>query len=164
MPEPFTPLLAALQLELQEYGALLHLFDIQKDCILRRDPSGYLELNPQVERQIEHLTRCRLDREALVRQVARECGQPEDSTLLALTPGCPPARQPLFRALIEEINNLTVRVQRRLRQNREMLACCVEVAREIVAAVDPGALPGTYSAQGALSAKLAPDRLAPTLA
>jgi hypothetical protein len=164
MPEPYTPLLAALQLELQEYGALLHLFDMQRDCAVHHDPAGYLELIPRVEQQIEHLNRCRLDREALIRQVAVECGNPEASTLSALTPGCPPARQPLLRALIEEINNLTIRVQRRLRQNCELLARCVETARDIVSVVDPGALIGTYSPEGELSTRIVPDRFSPTLA
>jgi hypothetical protein len=164
MPEPYTPLLAAMQLELQEYGALLHLFDMQRDCVVRHDPAGFLDLNPRVEKQIALLHKCRLEREALIRQVAVECGKPEDTTLAALTPGCPPARQPLLRALIEEINNLTTRVQRRLRQNCDLLARCVDVARDVVSTVDPGALTDSYSAQGRLSTRVAPDRFTPTLA
>jgi flagellar biosynthesis/type III secretory pathway chaperone len=164
MHECFLQLLSTLQAELQEYGALLQLFDLQQACIVRHDPAGFLELNPQVEEQIEKLARCRVDREALIRQAAVECGRPEDSTLVALTPDCPPTRQPLLRALIEEINNLVVRTQRRMRQNCELLARCVEMARELVSVGNADAVPCTYGAHGEVSARINPDRFAPTLA
>jgi flagellar biosynthesis/type III secretory pathway chaperone len=101
-----------------------------------------------VDEQIAKLTQIRHNREELVRQSAVVAGKPEDITLSALTHSFQPEHQPLLKALIDEINDLITRTQRRTRQNRMLLAQCVESARQLLAVRNPGAMPGTYGAHG----------------
>ncbi|MEI8294235.1 MAG: flagellar export chaperone FlgN [bacterium] len=146
--EKFHAIVSALQNELQEYGGLLHLFDRQQSCIIHQDPTGFLDINIDVDEQIAKLTAIREQREELVRQTAVAIGKSSDITLSALTLSFQPEHQPLLKALIEEINDLITRTQRRTRQNRMLLAQCVESARQLLSLRNPGAMPGTYGALG----------------
>jgi flagellar biosynthesis/type III secretory pathway chaperone len=60
--------------------------------------------------------------------------------------------------LIEEINDLITRTQRRTRQNRMLLAQCVESARQLLTLSNPGAIPGTYGAHGQIRTQYNTDR------
>jgi flagellar biosynthesis/type III secretory pathway chaperone len=146
--EKFKEIVSALQNELQEYGGLLHLFDRQQKCIVHQDPTGFLDINIDVDEQIAKLTHIREQREQLVRQTAVAIGKSADITLSALTHNFQAEHQPLLRALIDEINDLITCTQRRTRQNRMLLAQCVESARQLLAVRNPGAMPGTYGAHG----------------
>ena len=144
----FQEIVVMLQNELQEYGGLLHLFDRQQKCIVHQDPTGFLDINVDVDEQIAKLSHCRLGREELVRQTALALGKSKDITLSALSHSFAAEHQPLLRALIDEINDLITRTQRRTRQNRMLLAQCVESARQLLGVRNPGAMPGTYGAHG----------------
>jgi len=154
----FQEIVAMLQNELQEYGGLLHLFDRQQKCIVHQDPTGFLDINVDVDEQIAKLTHCRHEREELVRQTAVALGKSKDITLSALSHSFAPEHQPLLRALIEEINDLITRTQRRTRQNRMLLAQCVESARQLLTLSNPGAIPGTYGAHGQIRTQYNTDR------
>ena len=154
----FQEIVAMLQNELQEYGGLLHLFDRQQKCIVHQDPTGFLDINVDVDEQIAKLSHCRLGREELVRQTALALGKSKDITLSALSHSFAPEHQPLLRALIDEINDLITRTQRRNRQNRMLLSQCVESARQLLAVSNPGAIPGTYGAHGQIRTQYNTDR------
>lgn len=154
----FQEIVAMLQNELQEYGGLLHLFDRQQKCIVHQDPTGFLDINVDVDEQIAKLSHCRLEREELVRQTALSLGKTKDITLSALSHSFAPEHQPLLRALIDEINDLITRTQRRTRQNRMLLSQCVESARQLLAISNPGAIPGTYGAHGQIRTQYNTDR------
>ena len=154
----FQEIVAMLQNELQEYGGLLHLFDRQQKCIVHQDPTGFLDINVDVDEQIAKLSHCRLEREELVRQTALALGKSKDITLSALSHSFAPEHQPLLRALIDEINDLITRTQRRTRQNRMLLSQCVESARQLLAISNPGAIPGTYGAHGQIRTQYNTDR------
>ena len=154
----FQEIVAMLQNELQEYGGLLHLFDRQQKCIVHQDPTGFLDINVDVDEQIAKLTHCRHEREELVRQTAMALGKSKDITLSALSHSFAPEHQPLLKALIEEINDLITRTQRRTRQNRMLLAQCVESARQLLTLSNPGAIPGTYGAHGQIRTQYNTDR------
>lgn len=160
----FQEIVSMLQNELQEYGGLLHLFDRQQKCIVHQDPTGFLDINVDVDEQIAKLTHCRQEREQLVRRTASELGKPADITLSALSHSFAPEHQPLLRALIDEINDLITRTQRRTRQNRMLLSQCVESARQLLAISNPGAIPGTYGAQGQIRTTYSPERLTAAVA
>ena len=154
----FQEIVAMLQNELQEYGGLLHLFDRQQKCIVHQDPTGFLDINVDVDEQIAKLSHCRLGREELARQTALALGKSKDITLSALSHSFAAEHQPLLRALIDEINDLITRTQRRTRQNRMLLSQCVESARQLLAVSNPGAIPGTYGAHGQIRTQYNTDR------
>ncbi|MEN9469495.1 MAG: hypothetical protein RL630_1228 [Verrucomicrobiota bacterium] len=160
----FQEIVAMLQNELQEYGGLLHLFDRQQKCIVHQDPTGFLDINVDVDEQIAKLSHCRLEREELVRQTALALGKSKDITLSALSHSFAAEHQPLLRALIDEINDLITRTHRRTRQNRMLLSQCVESARQLLAISNPGAIPGTYGAHGQIRTQYNTDRYSAAVA
>jgi flagellar biosynthesis/type III secretory pathway chaperone len=162
--EKFKEIVTALQNELQEYGGLLHLFDRQQKCIVHQDPTGFLDINVDVDEQIAKLTHIREEREELVRQTALAIGKPAEITLSTLTHNFQPEHQPLLRALIDEINDLITRTQRRTRQNRMLLAQCVESARQLLGVRNPGAMPGTYGAHGQIRTTYTQDKFTAAVA
>lgn len=138
-------LIQALQAELGEYGALLHLFEQQQTCVLRHDSTGYLELNVLVEEQMATLARCRSLRQGLAGAVAREHRKAPETPLLEMAESLPAARRPLIRALVEEINRLVELARRRAQQNQLLLARCIDTARAVISTLRPAE---TYSARG----------------
>jgi flagellar biosynthesis/type III secretory pathway chaperone len=151
-------LIQALQNELGEYGALLHLFEQQQNCVLRHDSTGYLELNLLVEEQMATLARCRSLRQGLAGAVAREYGKTPETPIIEMAESLPAPRRPLIRALVEEINRLVERARRRAQQNQLLLARCIDTARSVISTLRPGE---TYSAQGKTqSLRGAPVRIA----
>ncbi|MBU6183318.1 MAG: flagellar export chaperone FlgN [Verrucomicrobia bacterium] len=162
--EKFKEIVTVLQVELEEYGGLLHLFDRQQKCIIHQDPTGFLDINVDVDEQIAKLSQCRQNREELVRRIATSLGKPGDITLSALSLCFMPEHQPLMKALIDEINELITRTQRRTRQNRMLLAQCVESARQLLSISNPGAIPGTYGAHGQIRSTYSPERITAAVA
>jgi flagellar biosynthesis/type III secretory pathway chaperone len=151
-------LIHALQAEMGEYGALLHLFEQQQNCVLRHDSTGYLELNVQVEEQMATLGRCRSLRQGLAAAVAREHGKAAETPLIEMSHSLPAPRRPLLHALVEEINRLVDLARRRAQQNQLLLARCIDTARSVISTLRPGE---TYSAQGKTqSLRGAPVRIA----
>lgn len=148
----FEKVIEALRSELQEYGGLLHLFQEQQQRVLRHDPEGFLELNEEVEAQIDLVTRVRREREEIVRRMAGEAGEDPNTPLTNLVGHCPEAMRPLLVALVQEINDLLYRTQRRLRQNHMLLRQCVDLARQMVSFSRPEVATGAYNALGKRSA------------
>jgi len=150
MSQEMETLLGALRKELQEYAGLMQVFDEQQRSIMGRDPAQFLSQNAVVDEQLQKIAECRQARERLVRELAARLGRPADSPLGGLLPSLPAAFQPLLRALMDEINDLIGRAHRRTQQNRMLLSQSLDLARQRLSAVDPHALPGTYSSHGAL--------------
>ena len=144
----YQQVIEALRAELNEYGGLLHLFQQQQQFVLQHDPEGFLSLTDGVEEQIQRSIEKRIERERLVRESALEAGVDPESPLTALLPYCPQQFRPLLSALIEEINDLLHRTQRRLRQNHMLLGQCLELARQMVGMTKPELMTNTYNSRG----------------
>jgi len=144
----FQQVIDALRAELNEYGGLLHLFQQQQQFVLHHDPEGFLALTDGVEEQIQRSAEKRIERERLVRETALLAGVDPELPLTALLPYCPEPFRPLLSALIEEINDLLHRTQRRLRQNHMLLGQSLELARQMVGMSKPEVATNTYNARG----------------
>ena len=147
-PNFFDNLIAALRAELQEYGGLIALFDEQQSMILRCDPKGFLDLGSAVDEQIALVGALRCRREELVRELTRTRGRPEDTKLTDLLDEMPVEKKGMIKALIDEINALVTRTQRCLRQNRLLLARCVEAAQKLSGIAGNSNLMNTYGSAG----------------
>jgi len=148
MPDFFDRLIDALREELQEYGGLLELFDEQQAAILKSDPRGFLDLGAAVDEQISLVSANRGRREALVRELNQRCGCTESTKLTELLDHIPAERKGMIKALIDEINVLITRTQRCLRQNRLLLARCIETAQKLSAIAGNGNVVSTYGRAG----------------
>jgi flagellar biosynthesis/type III secretory pathway chaperone len=64
--------------------------------------------------------------------------------------------RPLVQALVQENNELLVRVQQRARQNHLLLNHAVELMQHLINAMVPGASPKTYDDSGQVPATALP--------
>jgi flagellar biosynthesis/type III secretory pathway chaperone len=147
-PDFFDDLIEALRAELQEYGELIALFDEQQSTILKSDPKGFLDLGSAVDDQISLVGAHRGRREDLVRKLNLTSGRPESTKLTDLLDQTPAEKKGMIKALIDEINALVARTQRCLRQNRLLLARCIETAQKLTAIAGNGNVISTYGCGG----------------
>ena len=112
MNQDWQPLVDALRSELEEYGALLGLFDTQQNAILSRDSESILLTVSTIEEQMHRLQGLRRQREEIVCGYASQFAQPVNSTLRSLVRFFAAEARPLLEALIDEINHLIHRVRK----------------------------------------------------
>lgn len=142
-----------LRNELQEYGALLALFEEQQANLLRRDADQVAALAFSIEEQARATHVSRERREQCVREFAEARGRDPNSSLRQLIPLFPSEVQPMLSALIDEINHLIHRIRRDARQNQMLLSRVVEAHEEALRTLMPERFDSrTYSASGTVSA------------
>ncbi len=141
-----------LRNELQEYGALLGLFEEQQINLLRRDADAVLALAGSIEEQVRTTQARRELREAALRAFAIAQERPADSSLRQLIPLFPADVQPLLEALLGEINQVIHRIRRDARQNQILLSRTVEAHEEAIRTLRPDLFPKTYSRRGSVPA------------
>lgn len=141
-----------LRNELQEYGALLALFEEQQANLLRQDADQVAALAFSIEEQARATHQCRDRREKCVREFAEKQGRSPDSSLRQLLPFFPSEVQPMLNALIDEINHLIHRIRRDARHNQMLLSRVVKAHDEALRTLMPERFEArTYSARGAVS-------------
>ncbi|MCS7091464.1 MAG: flagellar protein FlgN [Verrucomicrobiota bacterium] len=141
-------LIEALRQELQQYGEMLALLEQQQDGVLHRRAEQLLQTVDAIQAQARVLQQAREHRETCRGALARALGLSESVGLSDLIPHLPAEYRPLLEALIQENNDLLVRVQQRARQNHLLLHRAVELMQKLIAACLPGSTPQTYNGQG----------------
>ena len=118
MKELIQNLIEALREELKQYGEMLALLDHQqKLAAVHRQSPELLDSIGAVNAQAEAIRVARQEREQRRRHLARTLALAETSGLGELTPRLPRVYQPLVQALVQENNELLIRVQQRALQN-----------------------------------------------
>jgi hypothetical protein len=145
-------LIEALREELKQYGEMLALLDQQQDLVLRRQAPDLLVSTSDVNAQAEAIAAARHEREQHQRHVARQLALPEDAPFAAIVPQLPAPYRPLMQALVQENNELLVRVQQRARQNHLLLSRVVELMQRFLGSLFPGAASPTYTDSGRMLA------------
>ena len=145
-------LLELLRTELQEYGGLIGLLNVQQQSILNRKPESLHEINQSVQTQMEASQILQKRRQGFVSHLARNFGRPEQSTLTELLPHMPDVTQPMFESIIEEINSLISNVRRKVSQNQRLLSRLLEVTDQLLSVASPSTFPQTYSKYGKVGA------------
>ena len=138
-----------LRNELQEYGALLALFEEQQANLLRRDADQVAALAVSIEEQARATNTCRERREQCVQALVASQGREPGTSLRQMLPHFPADVQPLVSALIDEINHLIHRIRRDARQNQVLLSRTLEVHEQLLRTLMPDTFKGrTYSPCG----------------
>lgn len=148
MNVPLHQLIEALRNELQQYGEMLALLDQQQEGVLDRRSDQVLQTVDAIQVQARVLQDARDHREHCRRAVARELGLPESASFAELVARVPADYRPLIEALVQENNDLLIRVQQRARQNHLLLRRAVELMQKLIAACLPGSPPQTYDGHG----------------
>ena len=145
-------LIEALREELKQYGEMLALLDQQQYLVMQRQTSELLSSVATINEQTGIIAIARREREQRQRHIARQMELPEESGFGAITPRLPADYQPLMQALVQENNELLVRVQQRARLNHLLLNHAVELMQHLINAIVPGASPQTYDDAGRVPA------------
>jgi flagellar biosynthesis/type III secretory pathway chaperone len=125
-------LIFALREELQHYGEMLARLDDQQELVMRRSAHGVLETVPRIQDQSAVLAQARETRIHLMKDLCVHLLLPEGSAFTDLIPKLPADYRPLMQALIQENNELLLRVQQRARQNHILLTCTVESMQRVI--------------------------------
>ncbi len=120
--------IGALREELQECGEMLARMDYQQDLIMRRQEDSLLQSVAEIEAQGTVIQKVRRESAVSQSELARSIGLPEDVAFEDVMPFLPWEYRPLVQALIQENNELLVRVQQRSHQNHLLL---VQVQRGV---------------------------------
>jgi flagellar biosynthesis/type III secretory pathway chaperone len=158
MNELLQNLIEALREELKEYGEMLALLDQQHQMVMHRQTQDLLQCVTAINAQAETIAAARRERAQHQRHVATRLELPEDATFAGLLPRLPAEYRPLVQALVQENNELLVRIQQRARQNHLLLSRIVELMQRFLGTLFPGNPPTTYNDLGHLLTTRPPQR------
>jgi flagellar biosynthesis/type III secretory pathway chaperone len=145
-------LIDALRLELQNYGEMLALLDRQQAYLIARDASEVFQSISLIKAQGAAIQQSRVHREEGRRVVAVDSRREPETSFADLIPLLPPDYQPLLRALVDENNELLMRVRRRARQNHLMLRRSVELMQDLLNSLLPSRQGSVYDDSGSRTA------------
>jgi flagellar biosynthesis/type III secretory pathway chaperone len=143
-------LIEALREELTQYGELLALLDHQQEVVILRHTPDLLQSVTAINAQVETVQAARREREQHQRHVAQQLNLEEKAAFAEILPELPRDYRPLVQALVQENNELLVRVHQRARQNHLLLSRAVELMQRFINALFPGASPALYNEAGRL--------------
>jgi flagellar biosynthesis/type III secretory pathway chaperone len=151
-------LIEALREELKQYGEMLALLDHQQELVMLRQTAGLLQTVTVISDQAETLQAVRLEREQRRRHLALSLGLNEAIQFQDLLPHLEAAYRPLVQALVQENNELLVRIRQRARQNHLLMSRAVELMQRFIESILPGAGPATYTESGQVVSSVATQR------
>lgn len=143
-------LIEAMREELKQYGEMLARLDHQQTLVMRRQTEDLLASVGSINAQAETIAAVRFEREQRQRQIARHLKLAETAAFAEIVPLLPADYRPLVQALVQENNELLVRVQQRARQNHLLMSHALELMQQLINAVFPGNAPATYDGSGQL--------------
>jgi hypothetical protein len=135
---PLLNLIEALRNELQQYGEMLALLDYQKDMIQQRGSDDILHSIAAINTQSAMIQVARETRMFNQRQLALSLKEPMDTTFACLVPHLPGDCQPLIKALVQENNELLLRVRQRAQENQTLLRRSVDLMQQFITSLAPG--------------------------
>ena len=130
-------LIEALRNELQQYGEILALLDHQKEIVLLRGADEILHSISAINAQSATIQAAREKRGVSQRRLSEALGQPADSTFVKLVPLVPEQYRPLVTALVQENNELLLRVRQRAEQNHLLLEHSVDLMHRFITTLSP---------------------------
>jgi flagellar biosynthesis/type III secretory pathway chaperone len=150
-------LIESLREELKQYGEMLAVLDQQQSSVVQRQAADLLQNVASINAQAEAITAVRHEREQHQRNVARMLDLDESAGFAVIIPRLPADYRPLVQALVQENNELLVRVHHRTRQNHLLLSHAVELMQQLINAIFPGGSPKTYDKTGRLPVSTVPQ-------
>jgi len=146
--ESLEPLIAALREELEQYGEMLALLDLQQERVKARAAGEIFQSISLIQAQAAAIEAARQQREKCRGAAALACHQAENAPFSVLIPLLPADYQPLLRALVDENNQLLGRVRQRARQNHVLLRRSVELMQELLRTLFPARQTSLYNGNG----------------
>lgn len=133
MIETLQRLIAVLREELQQYGEMLDLLERQQEAVVSRASTEVYESVGAVQTQATRIQKARATRQDCQQRLAEALHLPARAAFLEIFPRLPDEYRPLVHALVQENNELLVRVQQRARQNHLLLRRSLELMQNLIA-------------------------------
>lgn len=132
MIDTLEKLIEGLRNELQQYGEMLALLDQQQELVLRQRTDDILHSISAIDAQSTAIQGARASRQLAQRHLAEKLEQPLESTFAQLMPLIPEQYRPLVTALVQENNELLVRVRQRAQQSHLLLRHSLEMMQRFI--------------------------------
>lgn len=153
MTEKIQILVDALRKELEQYGEMLALLEQQQKAIVERSADEVFRSIAPIRNQAAVIQEARTRRETCTGEVAESYNCPKDTKFAQLVPLLPEECRPLVVALVEENNELLVRVRQRVRQNHLRLSRSIELMQGLINSLFPSREPRVYNGRGSTATK-----------
>jgi len=138
MTQGLEELIQSLREELQSYGEMLARLDEQQEQVMNRSPDELLQCTAAMESQSYAIQEARRFRESKQRAVALGLELGGEAGLGEIMARVPADYRPLLGALVQENNELLVRVHQRSRQNHILLCRSMELMSRLLGSLLPG--------------------------
>jgi hypothetical protein len=143
-------LIQSLREELQNYGEMLALLDHQQEMVISRAADEVIHTAASIQAQGTVMQCARLQREQCFQALASALPQPGTASFSQVIPLVPEEYQPLLKALVQENNELLIRIQNRARQNHLLLSRSLELMQRFINSLIPASRPSVYSDSGVI--------------
>ena|SRR5687767_2291229 len=122
----------ALRNELHQYGEMLALLDQQHHLAEQSGAEEILRSISHINHQSASIRLARERRQTAQRQLATALQQPAQATFSTLIPLLPDSYQPMVSALMQENNELLLRVRERAQANQLLLRRSLELMQRFI--------------------------------
>jgi flagellar biosynthesis/type III secretory pathway chaperone len=153
MTEKIENLVGALRKELEQYGEMLALLELQQKKIVARCADEVYQSIAPIKAQAACIQQARAHRQECSGALAQSLGRAKETTFAELVPLLPAECRPLIVALVEENNELLVRVRQRVRQNHLRLARSIELMQGLINSLFPSREPRVYNGRGSTNSR-----------
>lgn len=133
----FEQLAEAFRKEIEEYGALLILIYEQQNCLAEHNPISLLKATSKIEAQLPANQLATADRTAFMQQLAELHGC-EEIQLNELQNFVPEEVKSLFKALVDEIIALRLRIKSKTQVQQKLLGQAQMINSSVLQQVFPG--------------------------
>ncbi len=130
-------LIEALRNELQQYGEMLALLDHQQELVELQGGDDLVHSISAIDTQSAAIQAARSNRQVAQWDLAENLGQPRGSAFAHLVPLMPDHYRPLVKALIQENNELLLRVRERAQENHLLLRRSLEKMQQFITTLAP---------------------------
>jgi hypothetical protein len=122
----------ALRNELHQYGEMLALLEQQQHVAQHSGAEEVLRSISHINHQSASIQLARERRKSAQRQLAAALQQPENAKFSTLIPLLPNSYQPMVSALVQENNELLIRVRERAQANQLLLRRALELMQRFI--------------------------------
>jgi len=158
MKEQLDKLVGYLREELIQYGELLSLLEQQQEMIVNRSADGLMQNLTSIHAQMAEIAKARTCREKCREEVAESLGLDSELPIKEIYSSLPAEYQSLIQALVDEVNELLIKANQRLRQNHLLLSRSLEFMQKLIQSLFPTQAGQTYDQSGQIGAAYVPQR------
>src|ERR1700761_6371858 len=137
MTDKTQELISALREELKNYGEILAWLYRQQGSIISRASHEVFQSISIIKAQTDAIQAARAAREDCRRAVAETLSQTPAISFAELIGALPEEYRPLLQALVDENNQLLLRIRQRTRQNHQLLHRSVELMQGVINTLFP---------------------------